>query len=236
MTNRKDIIKKKKGEVVKEAKITSTRKSMNSELSSKKGAVVVIGISTLIILIIALTALWLDSDAPINVNVETFKEYFEKYNHKKNKDGEEYPEVKIDKNNIVQYAEYEKLFSILEKGTGVLYFGSPESFSDRKVLSYLLEISDEVGLDVIYYKDISKDKEENTKDYQKLLGHFNFFSVDCIETDCIGIENFVPTVVFVKEGKITFIYDDNSFIEYNESLKDMFTSKMNELITCNDAC
>lgn len=236
MANKKDIIKKKKGEVVKEAKISSTKKSIKNEISSRKSAAVVIVISALILLIIVLVALYLDSEISVHNQKETFKEQFEKYNGKKNIDGEEYPNVKIDKDNIVEYVQYEKLFSVLDKGTGVFYFGNPESFSDRHVLQTLLDASDEVGLDVIYYKDISKDQEENTKDYQKLLKYFDIFSVDCLEVDCIGVDNFVPTIVFVKEGNIIFTYDASSFDEYDDSIEEIFLSKMNELITCSDAC
>jgi len=239
MTNKRDIIKRKNGEVIKEAKISNSKKSLRNQISSRKSAAIVIGISVLIILMIALVTLWLDQEIPTYIKEETFKEQFEKYNGKKNANDEEYPKVKIDKDNIVQYVDYDKIFSILDKGTGVFYFGNPESISDRRILPNLLESSDEVGLDVIYYKDISKDKEKNTKDYQKLLKYFDLLSVDCleIEIDCIGIENnYIPTIVFVKEGNIIFTYDSNSFIEYADSVKKILLSKMNELITCNDAC
>lgn len=264
MANKKDIIKKKKGEVIREAKISEKDGSKNKE-SGKRNPIVVFLLMAMIVLSIFFFFLHWNLDSKdlgsTGKIAKDFKEEYEKLNHKKDRDGNSYLELSIDSDNIVQYATYDKIFSLLERGTGVIYFGTPESNQSRSVLPVLFDASEEVGIDTIYYLDLSTDqdqkelgengkviiKKEGTKDYQKLVEKLDSVlqSYDGLEDDSIK-RIYFPMLIFVKDGEIIASYIGSSDSKNNapitmdeeesQKLKEELMRYMNQIITCNDAC
>lgn len=263
MANKKDIIKKKKGEVIKEAKVTSINEKKD-EIKERKNAGVVIILMTLVMLSLILTGLYwyYENEEGDQQSLKgNFKQEYEKLNGVKNKDGNEYLSVSIPKENIIQYASYEKIFQILKDQSGIIYFGFPECPWCRTLIPVLLDAADEVGIDTIYYlnavndRDIKKldengkivEEKKATENYQKLLK-----KLDSVLESYEGLNNpdikrlYFPTVLFVKEGKIIDIHigtiasQEDAFQklsnEDKESLKEELMGKMNQVITCSDAC
>lgn len=102
-----------------------------------------------------------------------FKREFEKYNDR-------YLELEIDDDNIISYADSEKINNVIKNGTGVIFVGDPCDNNSREALKILLSASDSTDLSNIYYID----------------------SLDDID-DIEGIDKeSVPVVIDVLKGKI----------------------------------
>lgn len=264
MTSKKDIVKKKKGEVIREARISEKGGSKNKEIG-KRNPIVIALLMTMIVLIVFFFFLHWNLDSgdlgSIKKTAKDFKEEYEKLNHKKDREGNSYLNLSIDSDNIIQYATYDKIFSLLERGTGIIYFGTPESNQSRALLPILFDASEEVGVDTIYYLDLSADrdqkelgedgklitKKEGSKNYQRLVKKLESVleNYDGLEDDSIKRVYF-PTLVFVKDGEIIASHvgkeesNNDSYVPMNEEeiqkLKEELMSAMNQIITCDDAC
>ncbi len=258
MSNKKDIVKKRKGEVIREARI-----SEKNQESGKRNSIVVILLMGMIILIVFFFFLHWNLDSgdlgSTRKTAKDFKEEYETLNQKKDKDGNTYLELSIESDNVIQYVMYDKIFSLLERGTGIIYFGTPKSNQCRELLPILFDASDEVGIDTVYYLDLSNDRDqkkmgedgkiitekEGTKNYYKLLE-----KLDSIVKSYDGLENgdikriYFPTLIFIKDGEIIANYmgssspNTNTTMSQEESkkLKEELIGYMNQIITCDDAC
>lgn len=192
-----------------------------------------------------------------------FKNEYESLNGKYDENTKNnYLDVKIDEDNQIKYASIEEIENILEKGTGIIYFGFPECPWCRNAVPVLLEAAKDMDIDVIYYYNAYsiRDKktlidgeiiieEEGTEDYKKLVElMYDFLPVySGLEDESIK-RLYFPTVVFVKEGKIIGLHtstvdsQENPFIELNkeqkEELKTIYTDYINEVyeILCDEAC
>lgn len=264
MTSKKDIVKKKKGEVIREARISEKDGSKNKEIGKRNPIVIALLMIMIVLIVFFFFLHWnLDSGdlGSIKKTAKDFKEEYEKLNHQKDTEGNSYINLSIDSGNIIQYATYDKIFSLLERGTGVIYFGTPESNQSRVLLPILFDASEEVGIDTIYYLDLSNDrdqkelgedgkviiKKEGTENYQKLVKKLDSVlgSYDGLEDDSIK-RIYFPTLIFVKDGEMIASHvareesNDSSSIpmdeEESQRLKEELMSDMNQIITCDDAC
>ena len=192
-----------------------------------------------------------------------FKNEYESLNGKYDENTKNnYLDVKIDEDNQIKYASIEEIENILEKGTGIIYFGFPECPWCRNAVPVLLEAAKDMDIDVIYYYNAYsiRDKktlidgeiiieEEGTEDCKILVElMYDFLPVSNGLADESIKRLYFPTVVFVKEGKIIGLHtstvdsQENPFIELNkeqkEELKTIYTDYINEVyeILCDEAC
>ncbi len=146
----------------------------------------------------------------------TFKKEYESLNGKTNDNGKTYLNVNISKDNPVEYADYKKVFEVLDK-SGIIYFGFSECPWCRNAVPVLLDAAKETGVEKIYYmnnlndRDIKKlenneivTEKEGTKNYKKLLKKLGDKAsvYEGLNDDNIK-RLYFPTVVVVKNGKIT---------------------------------
>ena len=255
---KKDIIKRKNNEVIREAKIEKE----NNCFQLSPLVITIISIGLIIVVIIGII-LFLNDDK-VNNNIsdsEKFVTEYEAINGKETSYGGNYLEIDVSNDNGIKYTDYEEVFSILENETGVIYFGFPECPWCRNLVPVLIDAKDEVGLDTIYYfnnmedrdiKELDDDgnivtKKEGTKKYYKLveklesvLGSYKGLNNDSIK------RLYYPTVIFVKDGKIvdyhigTIESQENPSVEltkeqYNE-LKETLEEKMSKTIICDGSC
>lgn len=75
-----------------------------------------------------------------------FKTEFEKYNDK-------YLAVDLEGTSLIEYTSIDEVNRLIQKGTGVVYFGSPKDNLSRKAIDILLEAALKTNLDKIYYLD-----------------------------------------------------------------------------------
>lgn len=256
MADEKKIKKLKHGSKVREAKIEEVNSGTKKRRFQRKYVYFLIGI--VIIFLLLLLGYFVSRDE--SMNKPNFKQEYESLNGEKASGGQTYLELHID-DEIVEYANYQKVFSLLDHGTGVIYFGFPECPWCRTLVPVLLEAADEVGLDTIYYLNNREDRDtkelgedgkivttkEGTSDYYKLLDLLNPYLG---EYDGLNDENvkrlYFPTVIFVKEGEVVATHIgtlDTQTSGYHlltdqqhEELKQLLINKMNKIITCDEYC
>lgn len=116
-------------------------------------------------------------------------------------------EYGITEDNVYVYRTLEEINKILENGTGLVYLGFPECPWCRGYVPIINEVAKEQGLDKIYYFNIKKDREDNSKLYQKtveLLG-------DNLRYDNEGNRRiYAPSLIAVKNGKVV-MFDDTRY-------------------------
>lgn len=164
----------------------------------------------------------------INTDAITFKNEYESLNNVvREKDGRTIKEIMIDANNPVEILTEEEAVALLEKGTGILYFGFPECPWCRSMLPVLLKTLNNLNVDRLYYLNISsirdtlalgeknkvEIKEEGTKGYYRILElldavlePYYLSSEDGKKIDTKEKRLYAPTVVFIKGGKVVDIH------------------------------
>lgn len=256
MADEKKIKKLKRGSKVREAKIEEV--DSGTKKISFKGKYVYFLVGVVVLLLLLLLGYFISQDEAINK--QSFKQEYESLNGEKTSGGQTYLELNID-DEIIQYADYQKVFSLLDHGTGVIYFGFPECPWCRTLVPVLLDAADEVGLDTIYYLNNREDRDtkelgedgkivttkEGTSNYYKLL---DFLSPYLGEYEGLNDKDvkrlYFPTVIFVKEGEVVATHIgtlDTQTSGYqllsdqqHDELKEVLINKMNKTITCDEYC
>lgn len=174
-----------------------------------------------------------------------FKEEYENLNGKDNGNGKNYLSIDIKSYNPISYSNYEEIFDILDKGTGVIYLGFPECPWCRNLVPVLVDSALEEKVSPIYYLNISGDRntlsltkngkikteKKGTEDYLKLVDILKDYLpvYDGLKDDSIK-RIYLPTVIFVKDGKVLGLeetlesyskrVDGNPYLEMNDSEKE----------------
>ena len=93
---------------------------------------------------------------------KTFKESYEGLNGTTDANGQKITDIEIIVDNNIEYISLDKALSILDSGTGVIYFGYSACSYCRNAVPVLLDAMTSSELDKIYYVDIRPDnKAEN---------------------------------------------------------------------------
>lgn len=137
----------------------------------------------------------------------------------------------LDKDNVYVYKSINEIINVLSNGTGIVYLGFPECPWCQRYVVYLNILAKEYNVKEIYYYNIKNARSNNTKEYQKIVEILN----DLLPYDDNGNKKvFVPTVVFVKNGKVIALDDETSTISdgttpdeyWNQERINLFNSKM----------
>ena len=129
------------------------------------------------------------------------------------------------------YKSINDIINVLSKGTGIVYLGFPECPWCQRYVVYLNILAKEYNVKEIYYYNIKNARSNNTKEYQKIVEILK----DLLPYDDNGNKKvFVPTVVFVKNGKVIALDDETSTISdgttpdeyWNQERINLFNSKM----------
>lgn len=164
----------------------------------------------------------------VNSDAINFKNEYEALNNVvRDKDGKTIKEVSISANNPVDILTEEEAIALLERGTGILYFGFADCPWCRTMLPILLSTLDNMNIDRLSYLNVKnirdtlalgeknkvEVKEEGTKGYYKILElmdgvlePYYLTSEDGKKIDTKEKRLMAPTVVAVKEGKIVDIH------------------------------
>lgn len=148
-----------------------------------------------------------------------FKNEYESLNGKTNDNNKKYKSITIDEDNSVTYIDSKKTIEILEKGTGVIYFGFPECPWCRNAVPILIDAARETGSDIYYFNALSirdikelKDEEivttkEGTEDYYKILELLSDKADTYSGLNDESIKRlYFPTVVFVRDGEVLSLH------------------------------
>lgn len=111
----------------------------------------------------------------------------------------EYKAINISEDNPYVYKTATEIIDILENGTGIIYFGFPECPWCKQAVPELTRAAKELEIAKIYYLNPKEIREENTKEYQKIVSLLS----DYLTVDENGNKKlFVPDVFFVSGGEI----------------------------------
>ena len=137
----------------------------------------------------------------------------------------------LDKDNVYVYKSINEIINVLSNGTGIVYLGFPECPWCQRYVVYLNILAKEYNVKEIYYYNIKNARSNNTMEYQKIVEILK----DLLPYDDNGNKKvFVPTVVFVKNGKVIALDDETSTISdgttpdeyWNQERINLFNSKM----------
>lgn len=187
-------------------------------------------IFVLLIVVIVLNVFTV-KEQKITQDEKKFRLEYEKYNGTKNLSGVRYLSVEIPEANGISYVSVKQVIKLLESGTGVIYFGYPQSTWSRHILPSLFEAREEVGIDTIYYYNAYADRDEKrldedgviqtikegTTEYYKILELLGDYAdrYEGLEDDSIK-RLYFPTIVFVKDGKIKDVHVSTVLSHQNE--------------------
>ena len=190
-----------------------------------------------------------------------FKLEYESLNGQKVSGNKTYLSTNIPSNNNIVYADYDKVFEVLDN-TGVIYFGYPTCPWCRNVVPVLLQAAKELGIDKIYYLNNKDDRDtkvlkdgkvitekKGSANYNKLLKKLKDKAAiyDGLNDDSIK-RLYFPTVVVVKDGQITDYIEGtvdsqkDPYTPLNKSqskeLKEKYIKAMSNLLSCeqNSKC
>lgn len=166
----------------------------------------VIILSTLLIIFVSIILLIVDNDDS--------KDDASKFS-------KEYKNVPI--NNKFKYVNINEAIEILQNKTGVLFMGFSECRWCQEYAKYLNESLIDTDINTIYYLDIYKDRENNSKKYKELVKILN----NNLSYDNIGNRQIlVPSTTFVLNGIITNYDDETSFVsKHMNNIKDYWTEE-----------
>ena len=133
---------------------------------------------------------------------------FIKDNKKEKNISDEY--TLVSKDNVFEYKTSEEIIKILEHGTGIVFLGFKECPWCQQYAKILDDLSKEEGIDVIYYYDIRKDREENNETYKKIVSILE----ENLDYDKEGNRRiYVPDVSFILSGEVVYHTNETSMIE-----------------------
>lgn len=125
------------------------------------------------------------------------KAYKEAHMTDAEKFAKEYTDVSED--NVFVYRDIDEIIQIMEEGTGVVFLGFPECDWCQAYVKYLDEVAKEMEIEEVYYYNIKEDREENTKEYQKVVELLE----ERLQNDDEGNKRvYVPNVSFHADGKL----------------------------------
>ena len=136
-------------------------------------------------------------------------------------------EYSVGEDNVFVYKNAKEVVDILKNGTGIVYMGFPECPWCQAYVKILNESAKENGFSKIYYLNIKKDREDNSKEYQEIVsllkGKLTF--------DDEGKEKvMVPYVAFVVNGKVIDYDNETSTMKDDITPAQFWTKEEKEKI------
>lgn len=194
---------------------------------------------TLLIIIICLTcclaflAFKKEEKEILQTDAMKFKEEYALLNDKVDEEGNKiYPNVLLEDDNSFVFSTEDEIIELLEKGTGIIYFGYTNCYQCRNIVPILESVAKELGVEQIKYLDISNirdtlELDENDKIVTTKEGSNNYYQILKILDDylndytLIGKDGkeiltnekrlYAPTVVGIRNGEIVGFYENNTF-------------------------
>ena len=193
----------------------------------KRNKIILVAIIALTILVLIVCIYSIFNNNHVNESdANKFRTEYMELNDKINESsGEAYPIVNISVDNTVKYLSPKKAVEMLQKGSGIIYFGYNSCPWCRSLVSILTDAAIDKR-ETIYYVDISEirssftiengklDKNANgSKEYYNILKELDSYLDDYYLEDDSGNKYdteekrlYAPTLVAVKKGKVKGIH------------------------------
>ena len=142
-------------------------------------------------------------------------------------------EYAISKDHVFKYASLEEIFSLLENGTGILFFGNSDQEDSLNVVKMFSRIVEEKNIEKVYYYNPIVIRDDKTVDYDRLTSLLGD-NLTITEDGDSYLE--VPSVYFIKNGYIMGYSTDASMINEVEEdkLDDFYLDLENKYIELID--
>ncbi len=216
------------------------------KLKLKKQHVILGGIALIFLVVLLIILLVVNGK---ETDAKRFKHEYEAYNDKKVNSDNKYQKLKISKKNKVKYIDLEEAEEILEKGTGLIYFGFPNCPWCRGLIETLLNEVENSEINNLLYVDMTDKRDEyEIKDNKVILkseaaeGYYDILKLldDHLEDYTIKDENgmeyetgkkrlFVPLIVAIKDGMIKGVYDGVKLNEGQSPYEELTSMQISEL-------
>jgi len=219
-------MKEKRAKVVEIAKKNKTVEEAN--IQDKKGKFLFLGIGVLLLVVICGMIYFVVQKDSIRENdALRFKKEYEKFNCTPELNCK-FLEISVSRDNPIVYSSYEEIFKVIDEGTGVIFFGTPDCDWVRQLVPVMLDASLEVGLGRIYYLDNHEDRntlvledngevkleKEGSEEYFQLLekidsvaSHYRVYDMDGKRKELEDKRLYFPTLLFVKDGEIVDFHE-----------------------------
>ena len=112
---------------------------------------IILSAAVVVAAIISLFGIYIKQSKIVNTDSIKFKEEYESLNGKENDNGKEYLNVSVDSSNPIVYSSFQEIYDVIEKGTGIIYFGFRECPWCRNAVPVLLDAAKELNVNKIYY-------------------------------------------------------------------------------------
>ena len=178
----------------------------------KKRIVIIASIILIMIVFLSIFIFIKDNDVKISLTDDEIKlkENYEKYNNIEY-DGVVLKKVIIESDNNVEYATSKNIVDWLKKDTNIIIFANECDNLSRDIVPFVINFLKKNNIEKYYYYDSQNIKEDNV--YKKIV---NILYNKELESDLI-----IPTIVFIKDGKILGLYSNNKYDE--EEIKEKIT-------------
>lgn len=130
----------------------------------------------------------------------------------------------VDDENCFEEIDLDKAINV-SKDSGVILFAKPDkSFSDYYA-GIISKACIGTEIDKIYLYDSSIDRIQSSKKFDKLIKQLN----DVVVYDDLDEPHiYMPTIVFIKDGKIVSFDNDTSIHYGNMKVKDYWTTEIEQ--------
>ncbi len=202
-----------------------------------------------LVVIIIIFAILIIQKEYVTGDEKKFKREFEYFNKKTSlRFSEEYPSVKIEKQNGIKYVSEKEVVDFLKSGTGILFLAYPEGIRSRILLPYFLDVCYQERVETVYYFNAyssreEKEKKEDTvvtlkegsKAYKKALEVLGENAPDYQEVNDGSKRIYFPTIMIVKDGKLLYSYqasseEESSFQKLTKKQKQFFKKELSNNI------
>ncbi|MFA5602692.1 MAG: hypothetical protein WDA21_03035 [Bacilli bacterium] len=156
----------------------------------------------------------------------------------------------VDDSHVFVNTSSNDIINIFKRGTGIIYFGYPESLFCQEIVKILDEISKQNDIKQIYYLNVNELKKSNPSAYQEILSLVSDYLY--YEDEANNKILYLPDVYFVKDGNIIgnhistniihdeLVHSEGEWIdltrkEKNE-IKNIFLGLLTQLYSCNCSC
>ena len=128
----------------------------------------------------------------------------------------------VDGNNVFEYANSSVVRLMLNKGEGIIFFGTNKSNWVNHYAKILNDVALSTGVNKIYYYDFLEDRNNNNGTYESIVEKLSEY----VTINDMGIKDiYAPTLVIIKNDKVLLFDDETSFIKGTATPSEYWTSE-----------
>ena len=129
----------------------------------------------------------------------------------------------VSDDNLFTYINSQDAYSYIKSSNVIMLFGVADNDFVGHYAKMLDEVAKDVGIEKIYYYDITQDREDKNATYESITNYLDDFLMTLDD----GTRNiYGPTLVIKKDGKIIYFDDETSIVRGKISADDYWTKEV----------